>query len=86
MMRLFMIAALGMLSAHASSSAKPMQPLTDQPKADCPKTTAHPARRGVPLKPQKLNQLPPANAYAAVVRKVDGCEVPLILTRQPGSR
>jgi hypothetical protein len=33
---------------------------------------------------QKLTELPPAHAYLAVHHTVDGCEVPLVLTRNPG--
>lgn len=46
----------------------------------CPKTTAHQAMgKGRPLAGQNLADLPPANHYKAVYRRVDGCEVPVVV-------
>ena len=48
--------------------------------AECPRTISHYAYRdGENLRPQKLGQLPPANAYAAVFRHVGRCEVPIVV-------
>lgn len=53
----------------------------------CPRTTSHvavqPRER---LAPRKLSDLPTANAYAAVYRHVDGCEVPVIVRYGVGKR
>ena len=50
------------------------------PAAICPRTTSHHAiRSGESVRPRKLNQLPDANAYAAVYRRVGGCEVPAVV-------
>ena len=44
----------------------------------CPRTTKYYAwRRGEPLKPKKLTELPPATTYMAVVRQIGGCDAPL---------
>jgi hypothetical protein len=46
----------------------------------CPRTTQYYAwRRGKALKPQKLIELPPANAYYTVYRLIGGCEVPVVV-------
>jgi len=49
----------------------------------CANATSHYASkasvyRGDPARPQKLTDLPPAEAYAAVYRVVDGCAVPVL--------
>jgi hypothetical protein len=85
-MRLFLIAGLSFLATQASAEPKFQKELEARPKAECKKTTAHLARRGGPLKPEKLKDLPPADMYAAMYRTVNGCEEPLILTRAPKSR
>ena len=49
--------------------------------ANCPRTTSVYAwQRGKSVKPQKLNELPPARGYMAVYRRVGGCEVPMTVT------
>ena len=54
---------------------------------DCPRTTSmHAFDRSKPLKPQKLGDLPPANAYKAVYRLVGGCEVPVVVKYGVGGR
>ncbi len=58
--------------------------------ANCPRTTSHLAdqagvyRRGEPLVPRKLTELPPATAYMAVYRVIDGCEAPLTMVEYRG--
>ena len=52
---------------------------------NCPRTARYLAGRGsmyqgAPLTPKKLTELPPATAYMAVARTIDGCEVPLTMT------
>ena len=57
--------------------------------ANCPRTTSVYAwQRGKSVKPQKLNELPPAKGYMAVYRVVGGCEMPMTMTeyRQGGRR
>jgi hypothetical protein len=61
--------------------------------ANCPRTTSYLADqtgiyRGRPLKPRKLNELPPGTAYMAVYRHIGGCEVPLTMVdyRNPRRR
>lgn len=53
----------------------------------CPQTTAvHAWTRDKKLAPQKLGELPPANAYKAVYRKIGGCEVPVVVKYGVGGR
>ena len=49
---------------------------------ECPKPAQHLAGqgslyRGQPVTPKKLNELPPATGYMAVLRTVDGCNLPM---------
>jgi hypothetical protein len=85
-MRLFLIAGMSLLAAQASAAPAPKQPVEARPTAECKRTTVHHAQRGQPVTPRKLNELPPADLYAAMYRTVNGCEVPLVLTRTPKSR
>lgn len=91
-MRLLLLVAA--IAIAPASSAQPPTPVAklDLPfaaiaPADCPKTTSHHAvKPGDSLKLQKLGELPPANAYAAVYRQVGGCEVPVIVRHNVGGR
>ena len=48
------------------------------PSKECPRATGYYAHRGTePPRPRKLAELPPATAYMAVYRTIDGCEAPL---------
>jgi hypothetical protein len=63
----------------------------DAPKAPtaehCPRTAHYYAYRdGKPLQPRKLTELPPANAYSAVYRRIAGCEVPVVVRYGVGRR
>ena len=97
-MRLFILACL--LCAPAASVAAtdqanaPVKPAGEMPivnpnadaPAPCPPTSRYEAaRRGGPLSAQKLNQLPTADLYLAVYRRVDGCEVPIIASFDIGT-
>ena len=65
----------------ASSAASPMPVINPggTKQAHCPATIAYQAmKKGKPLTGQKLSDLPPANLYLSVYRKIDGCEVPVI--------
>lgn len=79
-MRLLLIAGLLIAAPLAAAPAK-----FEPSKADCPRTTAvHTVNRGQPVKPRKLNELPSANQYAAVYRRIGGCEVPLVVRYKVG--
>ncbi len=57
------------------------------PAPHCLRTTTYYAwRNGKALKPQKLNELPPANAYRSVYRLVGGCESPVVVRYGVGNR
>ena len=47
--------------------------------ARCSSAITYAARPGLPARPQKLGELPPANQYLAVLRSVDGCPEPAIV-------
>ena len=80
-MRLLFPVALILTAASSALPAK-APPLQD-PAADCPGATSQWVRDGrgwnrEPLKPRKLGELPPAEAYAAVYRLDErGCMVPV---------
>jgi hypothetical protein len=87
-MRFLILAVAALLPA--TSAAKPPVPQPAMPRAlnafgpmrsDCKQTTSHYAwDRSQPQKPRKLTELPDANAYAAVYRRVNGCEEPLVVS------
>jgi hypothetical protein len=69
----------------ASASAQPIgdmpviNPNAGQP-ATCPATSRYEAsRRGKTPKAQKLNELPDADVYRAVYRRIGKCEVPIVV-------
>jgi hypothetical protein len=90
-MRFVALAVAAALSA-TSTAADPGRTL-ESPKAsgalgsvrgDCPPTVAQQVAMQVrqqdrPRLFHRLDELPPATAYAAVMRRVDGCEVPLTM-------
>lgn len=53
--------------------------LSKTPPANCKPITPQ-IVRGEGLKPQRLDQLPPATPYMAVYRKIGGCDAPLTLS------
>jgi len=54
---------------------------------ECPRTTNYYAYRdGKPLRPRKLTELPPANAYSAVFRHIGNCEAPIVVKYGVGGR
>jgi hypothetical protein len=58
--------------------SQPQNPLQGQ--ADCPQTTRTYAwDRSKTVRPQKLTELPDANAYKAVLRHIGRCEVPVMV-------
>jgi len=71
--------------AAAGATAEPIgdMPILN-PKADqgasCPATSRYEASgRSRKPKAQKLNELPDADAYRTVYRRIGGCEVPMIV-------
>ena len=89
-MRLLVAAVLTLLPAGAGAVALQNAPVGRAPppgSAGCPQTTSYYAYRdGGPIKPHKLSELPPANVYSAVFRRIGGCEVPLVVKYGVGSR
>jgi len=90
-MRLLAVTILALLPAAAGAVAVKGTPVVKgalpPASADCPRTTSYYAfDPSKPVKPQKLVELPPANAYAAVYRHVGGCEVPVVVKYGVGRR
>ena len=90
-MRLLILALA--LSATTSALAADSRPARDMPvidpnagaPANCPPTSRYEAaRRGGKLPPSLLNQLPAADMYNAVYRRVGDCEVPIIVRYNVG--
>jgi hypothetical protein len=74
--------AAAALAAASLPSAHP-QPTS----SNCPSTTSHFAGdHGKWVEPQKLTELPDANFYSAVYRRVDGCEEPIIVKYRVSGR
>ena len=46
----------------------------------CRRPNMHEAQRPGPTEFKRLDELPPATAYMAVYRTVDGCEIPMTVT------
>lgn len=95
-MRLSAIALLALLpgtaGAVAVQKAPPQKPplMKGAPPAsspNCPRATGYYAfDSSKPVKPQNLGELPPANAYAAVLRHDGRCEVPVVIKYGVGRR
>lgn len=91
-MRILILAAGPLLLANASAAAPARQEtgLTAPARAvspypsNCPRDLTQWIRRdGEPLKPRKLAELPPAEAYHTVLRAgPDGCPDPLLVRDQ----
>jgi hypothetical protein len=80
-----------LVAAALIAAPPPTIATTDGPKADsaakCPRTTRYYAWLNArPLQPHKLTELPPANAYWAVYRRIGGCEVPVVVKYGVGNR
>jgi hypothetical protein len=83
-MRLLAAALLASLPAAAGAVALQKAPVVKggpfPSAADCPRTTSyHAFDASKPVNPRKLGELPPANAYAAVLRHDGRCEVPVVI-------
>jgi hypothetical protein len=77
----FMVLASGAAPAATLQTASPA---SANAASHCPGITRYLADRaglyqGTPLKPKKLNQLPPATTYMAVYRHIGPCEAPLTM-------
>nr|WP_314441778.1 hypothetical protein [uncultured Sphingomonas sp.] len=84
-MRVFAIlAALPLLGAAPAATVRPAAPMPVQnPYADdrCPETPMSLARKqGERLGPRKLGDLPPAQTFMAVDRRVAGCAAPMLMS------
>ncbi|MES2136506.1 MAG: hypothetical protein V4502_05540 [Pseudomonadota bacterium] len=82
------LAFTALFTATTAVAADESRPAGDMPvlnpNADAPKTCPPISRyeamkRGGKLAPQTLNQLPSADLYKAVYRRIGGCVVPLIV-------
>ena len=95
-MRLLAVTAAAILTA-APAPAPRSDPAGDMPLyvpremgpplAHCPETAATLARRdGERLQPRVPGKLPGADQYAAVYRRIDGCEAPVVVRYDIGGR
>src|SRR5689334_13506797 len=76
-------------SAHAASTIPARNMPAVNPNAgapsSCPPTSRYEAaRRGGKLPPSLLSQLPAADLYKAVYRRIGGCEAPIIVRYDVG--
>ena len=77
-MLLFVLAAAAATSQPAADMPI-INPKSGQP-ATCPATSRYEAsKRGKLPKAQKLIELPDADAYSAVYRKIGRCEAPIVV-------
>ena len=85
-MRLLILSLLLLIPVAATTA--PFGPARDMPvfnpkaseRANCPATSRYEAsRRGKTLKVQKLGELPDADLYKAVYRRIGQCEAPIIV-------
>ena len=78
-MLLFAAAFFAAASAEPARDMPVVNPRAGQP-ANCPATSRYEAsRRGKTPRAQKLGELPDADAYKAVYRRIGGCEVPVVV-------
>ena len=88
---LFPVIALPLLipAASVAQAPAPTVPARDMPvinplaqdQLSCPPTSRYEAsKRGGKLGPQKLNELPMADGYKAVLRQIDGCNAPIVVS------
>ena len=84
---MLLIAAALFAASPTLAVAAPDAPKASLTSPNCPRTTNYYAwQRGKSVKPQKLTQLPSANAYSAVYRIIGGCEVPIVVKYGVGRR
>jgi hypothetical protein len=76
-----------LLAAAAIMAAPPATASQSATPTNCPRKTSYFAwQGGKPVKPQKLSELPDANLYLAVYRRVGGCEVPVVVRYRVSGR
>ena len=96
MRTLFPALALPLLVSAASTAQPPsavparempvINPIAQSP-ISCPPTSRYEAaKRGGKLGAQKLNELPPADGYKAVLRRIDGCNAPIVVSYGIGAK
>jgi hypothetical protein len=94
-MRLLLLSLAAILPAGSAAAPAPQTDIVHPPfaagempvidpspdaKGDCPPISRyHAMRRGGPLAPRNLTELPAADHYKAVYRRIDGCEAPIIV-------
>ncbi len=79
---MLLLAAAAIVAAPMPSAAQ-LQPQS----SNCPRATGYFAlQRGNRVKPHKLTELPDANFYSAVYRRIDGCEVPIVVKYRVSGR
>ena len=82
-MRLLVAALIASMAgpAAAVSIQAPQSPFAPtQANRECPRTTSvYAFQTDKNVKPRKLTELPDANAYSAVLRRIGGCEVPIVV-------
>jgi hypothetical protein len=77
-----LLAAILLTAAASAEPARDMPVIDPRPgqPASCPATSRYEvSRRGKAPKAQRLNELPDADMYAAVYRRVGECEIPIIV-------
>ena len=84
MRALVILAALSLLGAAPPVPMQPAAPMpVSNPYADkrCPETPMSLARKqGERLGLRKLGDLPPAQTFMAVDRRIDGCAAPMLMS------
>ncbi|HKC02662.1 MAG TPA: hypothetical protein VKC17_05095 [Sphingomicrobium sp.] len=74
-----MLLLLSAIMAIPVADMPVINPNASQP-ANCPATSRYEAaRRGKPPQARKLSELPDADLYKAVYRKIGGCEAPIVV-------
>ncbi len=93
-MRLLFLTAIAIGVGASGATAAGFTPLRDMPvfnptdgsPTSCPPTSRYEAaRRGKPVRAQKLNELPAGDLYLAVDRRIGGCPAPLIVRYNIGT-
>jgi hypothetical protein len=83
---LLFAAFLAAASGQPAGDMPIMNPRAGQP-SNCPATSRYEAsRRGKTPQAKKLGELPDADAYRAVYRRIGKCEVPIIVKYGMGGR
>ena len=81
-----MLLLLSAIMAIPAADMRVINPNASQP-ANCPATSRYEAaRRGKTPQARKLGQLPDADLYRAVYRRIGGCEAPIVVEFGVSSR